>query len=1057
MVTCPVCTIHITQDKARFCHNCGYQIIYEDEKQVLSSRLKMWGGELRLLTAFFVNFTGFEKVLGEQSDAQIMLDIRTCLYEAHDIIKKLGGTSNQILPDMRVLGIFGAPKAHTDDPTRAVRCAWRIREWWKKHKAKHTSLTQVNIGIGINTGRAFFGYILEQAAFLTVIGDTINTAARLTEICPPDEIMMSEHTYERTADIIESEHAGQRSVKGKAEQIDVYTIKKIKDVDAAAAQATPFVGRQDEMDVLKKYVSSLSDTGEQFCIITGQMGIGKSRLKEEFERHIAAQENIHFLETHCSSEVRAPYYPFKFLLRRYFLINEYDADDIVEQKIKNGLAKTSLAEYDARGFRHLFLTDMQRLSREDIVSINDEIYTSIKDLIRYECAQKPFVLIFEEFNRADTMSRNLVAYLAVELVDEPVMFLMVNVSRDFLKDVKVEIHEIALTPLQKPDIEALILAVLESVDNKIVEFIFNSAGGNPLFTIEAIRNTQRTKLIHKVSGRWHLEREQRLSFLDDLYGVVMSTIDSLPSDYRLIIDFASVIGYSFSVRILTSLLDSTYLNEQLRYLIEEGYIVLTQNGQDPMYVFRHNLLKDAAYTVLPLRKRKEIHARVAQLYEELYTDRLSEFYEQIGHHYLACENHKKAAEYFIQAGDKAKNLFALDQALNYYTSVIKFEQDKKYELAVQEKQGIYHNLTDIYEILGDIQKMERYATQGLEIARAHELHAQEMDFNLQYSRALFLKNDYAGAEEILLILIEQASEQKQELLPVLYSELGYVYQFKYEYEKSMINYNLSWNTAQSAKDVSGEVSCLFNLAQLHRDLGNYEQAHEYVDYCLDELLPITAKRWRTQFTYLRSELYYRMWDLEKSESFMNECHVEADDFGYTEYYLRSTLDLAHLKSLRGEEVDIPSYIEAVNSKVTFLIRNQLLTDLNYKKALLYLLSEDVNKAKNYITTAFSNAERLDQKLVVVRCHLLLSHIEESKAVDHAIQALEIADTIKLSPLIGEALFRLTEVYKNENDIEKARYYGRKALFVYDDIKFKLHKEHHELYGSRPEYAVLLGL
>jgi predicted ATPase len=126
-----------------------------------------------------------------------------------------------------------------------------------------------------------------------------------------------------------------------------------------------------------------------------------------------------------------------------------------------------------------------------------------------------------------------------------------------------------------------------------------------------------------VSGRWYLEKEQRLPFLDDLYGVVMSTIDSLPSHYRLIIDYASLIGYSFSIRVLQRLFERAHLKEQLNYLAEEGYIVLSKNDKDPVYVFRHNLLKDAAYTVLPLRKRKEIHQVVASLLEELYADTIN--------------------------------------------------------------------------------------------------------------------------------------------------------------------------------------------------------------------------------------------------------------------------------------------------------------------------------------------------------------------------------------------------------------------------------------------------
>ena len=271
MVTCPVCTYHITNDRARYCSKCGYQIVHKEEQQLASSRLKMWGGELRILTAFFVSFSGFEKIISTQKNAQIMLDIRTCLYETSGIIKKLGGTSNQILPDMRVLGIFGAPKAHPDDPSRAVQCAWRIREWWEKYQRTQKSLKGVQIGFGINTGRAFFGYILEHAAFLTVIGDTINTAARLTEICPPNEIMVSEHTYEKIADIIECEHVGQRSVKGKAEQIDVYSVKKIRDATTRPTQTTPFVGRNEELETLKTFAHALDETKQQFCIITGQM------------------------------------------------------------------------------------------------------------------------------------------------------------------------------------------------------------------------------------------------------------------------------------------------------------------------------------------------------------------------------------------------------------------------------------------------------------------------------------------------------------------------------------------------------------------------------------------------------------------------------------------------------------------------------------------------------------------------------------------------------------------------------------------------------------------
>jgi tetratricopeptide (TPR) repeat protein len=228
-----------------------------------------------------------------------------------------------------------------------------------------------------------------------------------------------------------------------------------------------------------------------------------------------------------------------------------------------------------------------------------------------------------------------------------------------------------------------------------------------------------------------------------------------------------------------------------------------------------------------------------------------------------------------------------------------------------------------------------------------------------------------------------------------------------------------------------------------------------VEYCLDDLLAPEEKRWRIQFMYLQSEIYYRIWDLAKAEELMKGCHAQADDLGYTEYFLRSSLDLVHLKLLKREEVDIQPYITAVDNKVSFLIRQHLLTNLNYKKALIFSIIQDHTKARDYVTSALSSAERMDQKETAARCNLLLSSVGDEKGIDLAMQALDIADTIKMPPLIGEALYQLTQIYKTRNDLEKARYYGRKALLVYDDLKFKLHKEHQEIFSRRPEYLTLL--
>lgn len=1058
MKKCPFCQYQNKNENALFCPSCGLRITGADKPSDASERLKFWGGESRMLSVFFVNFVGLERLIGKREDQDLMLILRSCMTDIEDIIKKYNGTSNRIVPDNRILGIFGAPKAHQDDAVRSLHCSWEVKDWWLKQKKEAGLLSEVDITIGINTGRAFFGYILEESAFLTVIGDTINTAARLTEMCPSSEMLMSEDTYSRVEEYVDAEHIGERSIKGKAAKVNIYLIKELKEpVQVSSVQKIPFCGRKRELQQLIDIAEGVKQNKAELCIITGQMGIGKSRLKEEFEKFLNEDDSFKCLETHCSVDVASPYFPFKFLLTRYFEISEYDDSTKIARKISDSIAQKHLSPLIAKGLQHLLLTDLSRLKQDEMLSVNEEIYTAVKNLFRFECQNNPLVMIFEEFNKADEMSKYLIAYLTSEMRDEPIMFLLVNVSKEFLSNVDAPIEEINLTPLAFQEIKDLVVHFLDKVDDNLVQFMYKSAGGNPLFTIEAIRNTRRTKVINKVSGKWVVEKDQRLSFLDDLYGVVMSTIDSLPSRYRMIIDYASVVGYSFSYRILQGLLEYEGLSEQLEYLVDEGYIIMSKDGQDPIYVFRHNLLKDAAYTVLPMRKRKEIHKLVAMLFEELYSDQLSSFYENIAHHYLSCENFGKAATYFALAGDKAKNLYALDQALKFYNLVLEINKDTEEGLAMDLVRSVLLNLTDLYEITGDIKRMEKSAEQGLENARIHEDVKSEVDFMERYAYSLYLINRLNEAEELFLTAVDKCNGDMPDILAVLYSDLGILYQSRNEYEKSILHYNLSWKTAQANEIKKGEILCLYSMAKLQNSLGNYEQALEYLEYGLSDLIADDDIRWQLWFKYETAQIMFGVWALKPLEEVLQECFELADSIDSVEIYLKTALDLAILHSINGDSQKVDGYLKLADEKVSFFIRDELLAEINYRKAKINIYQSNHKKAIDFAMSALTTAQKLRRRDIECQCYRLQSFLDSKQALEHARLALEIAEEIKLPPLIATVLVRITDLYLAENDSEKARHYGRKALFIHDDIKFKLKNPRQQTYISKPEYIRLLEL
>lgn len=1057
MAHCTFCNYDKIDDSALFCTNCGNPLTTEPKKTVITDRLKFWGGESRLLTAVFVNFLGFEDFIKKQSTANTMIYLREFLREVEDIIKRFGGTSNHIIPDSRILGIFGAPKAHHEDSLRAVRCSYQIRNWWLERKKSRKILYDVDITIGVNTGRAFFGYVLEESLFLTVIGDTVNTAARLTEISPPNEILISKSSYDAVRECVDAEHIGERSIKGKREKVSVYLLKAIKEESKrVVSQKFPIFGREPELQRLVSIAHNLKNNKAAFCTVGGQMGIGKTRLKEEFENQLV-DTSVTFFETHCSNESQSPYFPFKFLLKKYFNMPEFTSIEEMSSRIEEILTERGLTPTDVKGIKYLFLTDLRRIKGDELRAMSEEIFTSVKTLIKHECQTNPLVLIFEEFNRADAVSRDLVTYLTAELRNEPLMFLMINVSSDFMTNLAIETEEINLTPLSRDATAKLVQYILASVDDKLVDFIYHAAGGNPLFTIETIRNTRRTGVIKEIAGRWCVQKEQRLQFLDDLYGVIMSALDSLSSDYRLIIDYASVIGYSFSFRILEGLFENPDLREQLNCLIAEGYITLSKDGQDPLYIFRHNLLKDGAYTVLPLKKRKEIHLQVASLFENLYADQLSDFYEDIGHHFLSCEHYKKAANYFKLAGDKAKNLYALEQAFYFYNRVLDIKKEMDSQIPAPLVRDSLLQLTDLFEITGDIQEMEKIADEGLRDARKDKDTECELMFTERSGYALFLLSQFDEAEELLLSGVQKCKGNMVNILTILYSDLGVLYASKYEYEKSILHYNLSWSTARSNEIKEGEIVCSLNLSQLHKNLGNYEQALYYLKYGLDDLLSPDDLRRILQFKYGVAEINNQIGNRKDAQRILAETFSIADSVGNTEIYVKSALDLALLNAHAGNMNEAQHYREFADEKLSFFIRENLLAEMDLKKAQLYYEEHDVEKAKDFVSSALKIAQRFNQREIECQCYNLLSLIDEEASLDYAERALGIAEIIKLPPLIASILYSLMQIYIHKKDDENAHYYGKKALLLFDDIKSKLSDDAQKFYAQKPEYTKLLEL
>ncbi|MEO0185380.1 MAG: AAA family ATPase, partial [candidate division WOR-3 bacterium] len=1021
--------------------------------------VKLWGGESRRATLFFVSFVNTARSIDKAAIRKNVIYLAEAMQEIEDIIKQYDGTANKILPDNRILAAFGIPKTHKDDPERAVECIMMVRDHCQ-NKIQKEKFGDWRISIGANTGWVFFGYVIQELSYLTVIGDAVNVAARLSQMCPPDHIYLSHSLYEAVSNIAEGEMIGERSVKGRAETVKVFELKSMnKEKKTYAASRFPLFGREKELDKLKDFAQETREKGRlKLCAIMGQMGIGKTRLKEEFKDYLTRDGSYRVFESYCAVEIHTPYYPFKLLFREYLNLNDFDSRDTISRKIDEFVSANGLTAQDAQGLKHIFVTDMRRIWGDALQKIQEEIFSAVRNFLRIACKKNPLILIFEEFNRADNLSKLLVSYIISELNDLPIMILMVNFTEETIGKSDMPLEIISLGPLCADDVGRLIKYLLNDVDEKLVDFVYRISGGNPLFTIETIRSIQRTQMIkQRDSGQWYLEREKRLPFLDDLYGVVMSGIDSLSSVHRLIIDYAAVVGYTFTQQIMNNLLNNVPdIQDRLDYLKNEDYIVQFRGGNDPVYIFRHNLLRDAVYTTLPMRKRKEIHKRVAELLETIYADCLSEYYENLGQQFLSCEKFEKAAHYFKLSADRAKALFSVDPAMNFYNTVLKIEEEHPGAVDLEKISDCQLNLADLYEMKGDIQRMKAIAEMGRDNARKLKIPKWDLYFSERLVFAHYLLGEYSKAEELCIGAIEQSSDQNPEIQTILYTDLGKIYLAKNEPEKSLLNHNLAWVTARSNNLKDGELPCLINLSRMHRNLGNYGLSLEYLDYALNDLLKPADIINIAEVKNLMGDIYYQIWNLEKAREFLQSAFSLTEKIGF-ETAIRSALNLALLNSTLGNEGEAVHYLELVDKKISLLVREGLLAEINATKAAVLLNLKHPEKSREFVNNALKLASKLNNKEIEFLCYILLASLDEVNAGDRLKEALEIAEMLKFPPLIAQALYHLAIFYYEHNDIERAHFFGRKALFVLDDVKAKLPPENQAHFVKRPEYIRLLEI
>jgi len=682
-LTCSSCG-HTVHSGSKFCDECGHDLtkpkaaLAQDYSQPLSYTPRHLAdkilaarttieGERKQVTVLFADVKGFTSISEKLDPEEVQTLISECLVFFTEEIHRYEGAIAQFLGD-GVMALFGAPIAHEDAPQRALYAALAIRERLREYSEKLKKQgIDFNMRIGLNTGLVVVGRIGDDLTMeYTAMGDTVNLASRMESTAEPGMIQVSDSTYRLTEGYFEFKPLGEIEVKGKKELVKAYQLLGLGRVKTRLGVSemrglTPFVGRQKELDQLTECFGRAKKGQGQAVGIVGEPGVGKSRLLLQL-RSVLPPEEYSYLEGDClHSGGSIAYLPFLDMLRAYFDFAEGEQESLVRTKMAKRIAtldeKLQGILPPLQDVLSLKVQDEEYLKLEP-QQRREQVFEAIRTLLIRESLNRPLILAIEDLHWIDNTSEEFLTYLIDGLANTHILLILlyrpeytpVWVSKSYYSQIRVD-------QLPTGSSSDLIQAILEGgeIAEELRALILNRASGNPLFIEEFTRTLLERGYIHRKNGCYVLTvKSSDIQVPDTIQGIIAARIDSLEANLKRTMQVASVIGRDFAYRILQTImamkqeLKSCLLNlQELEFIYEKSMFPELE------YIFKHALTQEVAYNSLLLKKRKEIHEKIAQAIENLYADRLEEFYEILAHHYSRAENMRKAYEYLKLSGDKA--------------------------------------------------------------------------------------------------------------------------------------------------------------------------------------------------------------------------------------------------------------------------------------------------------------------------------------------------------------------------------------------------------------------
>jgi class 3 adenylate cyclase len=607
------------------------------------------------VTVVFADLSGFT-AMSETMDPEEVREIVNRYFDSLSAaVRRYEGTIDKYIGDC-VMAVFGVPATRQNDAERACRAALDMQSAVRDLASRFATEAQPpEVHIGVNTGLVVAAPMGSgDSSRFTVMGDAVNLASRLCHEAENGQIAVGESTWFQVEQHFDFAPRELRSIKGKAEKVPVFfLLGRSQKADGDPRRAQPaMVGRAREIALAQELLADAQNKHGALLYITGEPGIGKSRLSSEISTWAAANRYQVVAAAAQPLAKIEPYSLWRQVLEQLTGVSPGMGSGAAEAAFESFLQADAAYADQAPALRATLGLPTPEFELLDDTGRFNSISRGWKAVLHRLEAEAPLLVVLDDLQWADPFSVRLLDQL-VDFVPARAIVLCCFARQEFQHSWanRSYYHRITLRPLSAEDSSALARELVKRGATFDEVEVVARAEGNPFYL---------TELAQAAAQRGEAKLPATIE------GVILERIDRLEQQSRQILELASVIGREFPEPLLRAVANQEDLESRLDRLRELEFVYEKEIAPELLYLFRHYLTQEATYNSILIQKRKEMHRQVAAAIEQIYRNSLDRYYSVLAQHYEKATEYRRASECYRLAGDKAQETTSVNAAVDLY-------------------------------------------------------------------------------------------------------------------------------------------------------------------------------------------------------------------------------------------------------------------------------------------------------------------------------------------------------------------------------------------------------